>query len=538
MVLDFDRVGAVRTAGHDVCVVGAGAAGLSLAVGLIRSGRRVLLLEGGRAGFDPASQRLYLGETDGLPFDGLSHGRCRVLGGTTTQWGGQVLEIDPHVFGPRAWLPGGEWPIAAGELEPHYARALELEGLTRACGDAAEIWRVLDPERPDFGADLVSAFSKWCPETNFWKRHGPELSGSPLCTIYTGANASELIRADDGSTLRAVRCRSFGGRSVDFEAAHFVLAMGAIETCRLLLQPTRDGSTSPWSRFGLVGRHFQEHICCTVATLETLQPQRARRWFDYAAVNGHRYHPKLKLSAATQARLQTLDVCGSVAVTTTGHDDLTYAFETYRLLRSRRLDELTSARLAHFARHLPALAWHKIPYAQRAQRGAQPMFKLVVSCEQTPLSAGRISLTTETDELGLFRPRVSWRASDVERRSIRSFIEVARGAFEAAGIGCVRSDPGVMDDDDALDALFRTSHHHLGGVRMAKAPAEGVVDPDLRIHGTANVFVCSSGVFPCAGFANPTHTIIALATRLAEHLAAARQRPHRVAHRLAPAGSV
>lgn len=517
MLLDLDRSGDVAASGYDVCVVGAGAAGISLAVDLVRQGLRVLLLEGGRAGYDQRSQALYDGETEGLPFTGLTEGRFRVLGGTTTQWGGQVLEIDDHVFAPRPWAPGGEWPIAKADLEPHYRRALELEGLAGASDDADAIWRELDGAAPPFGPEVVPAFSRWCPETNFWTLHGPELTRSPLCTVVTSANACELLLAEDGRTVRAVRCRTLGGRVVDFEATRFVLAMGAIETCRLLLQQ-RDG---PWNAHDQVGRRLQEHLCCTVATVEVRDLRRAERQFRHSNVGGFRYHTKLKLSPAAQARLGALDVCGVLVGINKGKDDLAYAFETVRLARMRRFQEITPERAAHFIGHAHLLLWHKFPLGERALDawGPKTTIKLEAHCEQSPLSEGRITLTSEKDELGLRRARVSWRVSDLERRSIRAFVEVAREAFETAGIGAVTPDPGVMDDGDALDARFRESFHHLGGLRMAARPTEGAVAPDLRLHGTTNAYVCSSAAFPSAGFVNPTHTLIALAARLAGQIA-------------------
>ena len=73
--------------------------------------------------------------------------------------------------------------------------------------------------------------------------------------------------------------------------------------------------------------------------------------------------------------------------------------------------------------------------------------------------------------------------------------------------------------DVTLDAPpMHVSWHHMGTTRMAESPREGVVDADCRVHGTANLFVAGSSVFPSTGNANPTLTIVALALRLADHL--------------------
>ena len=62
--------------------------------------------------------------------------------------------------------------------------------------------------------------------------------------------------------------------------------------------------------------------------------------------------------------------------------------------------------------------------------------------------------------------------------------------------------------------------HHMGTTRMHPDPARGVVDEHGLVHGTSNVFVTGSSVFPTAGWAPPTLTVIALALRLADHLRA------------------
>ncbi len=75
-----------------------------------------------------------------------------------------------------------------------------------------------------------------------------------------------------------------------------------------------------------------------------------------------------------------------------------------------------------------------------------------------------------------------------------------------------------MTGDPSFIARCDDSNHHMGGMRMGSSAAAGVVDPDLLLYGTSNVYVCSSAVFPTSGFSNPTHTLLALAVRLAEHL--------------------
>jgi choline dehydrogenase-like flavoprotein len=143
--------------------------------------------------------------------------------------------------------------------------------------------------------------------------------------------------------------------------------------------------------------------------------------------------------------------------------------------------------------------------------------KLNVNCEQDPLSEGKISLIPTRDALGTFRVKVDWRTSQRELHTIREYVEVARAMFQRNGIAEIVPIPALYADDKALASTFRDSFHHIGGTKMATSEELGVVDSDLRLFGTKNAYVCSTSVFPSAGYANPTHTLIALALRLSDH---------------------
>jgi choline dehydrogenase-like flavoprotein len=73
-------------------------------------------------------------------------------------------------------------------------------------------------------------------------------------------------------------------------------------------------------------------------------------------------------------------------------------------------------------------------------------------------------------------------------------------------------------DADGWPTLMPTSKHHMGTTRMSQDPRLGVVDKDCRVHEVGNLYIAGSSVFPTAGMANPTLTIVALAVRLADHI--------------------
>jgi glycine/D-amino acid oxidase-like deaminating enzyme len=232
----------------EVCIVGAGAAGIVLAVELARHGKRVVLLEGGGPDVEEASQEPYQSEIAGLRHNGIHEGRFRSLGGSTTRWGGQILELDALDFEERPWIEGSGWPIAKHELAAYYARATELEGLAKVTLEDSAVWREAGLTVPEY-AGMEPFFTRWCPETNFARLHRASLADDPRVTVWLHANAISPVW--EGPRIRGIRARTLGGMERTFEADTFIWAMGGIECSRFFLQP--ELAQLPWSRRGLVG---------------------------------------------------------------------------------------------------------------------------------------------------------------------------------------------------------------------------------------------------------------------------------------------
>jgi choline dehydrogenase-like flavoprotein len=68
------------------------------------------------------------------------------------------------------------------------------------------------------------------------------------------------------------------------------------------------------------------------------------------------------------------------------------------------------------------------------------------------------------------------------------------------------------------------TNHELGGARMGNDPRTSVVNAYCQTHDVKNLFVLDGSVFPSASEKNPTLTIMALAARTAEHMAARAKR--------------
>ena len=518
MIFDLRSSAQSAQGRYCVAIVGAGAAGIVLATELAKRGRRVVLLESGGIGHERSAFDLNRGEVVGLAYDGLHNGRFRRLGGSTTEWGGQILELDEIDFEHRPWVPGSGWPFGKSVLGPYYNRVIDFLGLGKAIPADCAVWRALDKAEPQFGEDFASVFSRWCPERDFARLQAQALKTDPNLTVVLHATACELLLGERPDRIRGIRCRSLNGHEAVVEADRFVLCLGGVETSRFLLQAVQD-RPAPWNRHGLVGRHFTDHIACTGGTLTQCVLQPPPDYFGYLVTDGFTYHPKIKLAPQAQARLKSLNVAATMVVRSAASERADRVSRAANLIRRHRPGELTLAqwRLLSgeiFRRGVGALG------ARRAKSKPWTEMAVRVHCEQAPLSDSRITLSDQRDPIGLYRARLDWRTSAMELESIQAFVTALAKAFLDRGLGLITPEPDLISRPDRFIETFQDSFHHMGGTRMAETAAGGVVDVNLRLHGVENVFVCSSSVFPSSGFSNPTHTILALAFRLADHLAA------------------
>ena len=497
----------------DVCIVGAGAAGIILAVELLAQGKRVLLLEGGGDDVEERSQEPYGSEVVGLPHRGIHTGRFRAKGGTTTRWGGQILEFDARDFAARPAVALSGWPFPKDELAPFYARALTLEGLGNVTRDDAALWREIGLQPPVL-AGLEPYFSRWCPEPALSRVHRQTLENHAALSLWLHANVVELMTS--GETVTGLRTRTLTGIEHVFRAQTFVFCLGAIESCRFFLQPHPNAHL--WNRSGLLGKHFQDHIDVNAAEIRPTHAARFHAVFDNVFSRGFKYHPKLRLSPRLQEQHATLNVAATMYFVSDADVELDRLKSTAKKLLRGRIREVSASDIAHAGYNLPLLLRQVYRYTvkHRAYNPPSAAILLRVHCEQQPDSLSSISLSDQRDSLGLFRTRLNWFISDRELATIREYVLQAQVAL--AGLAEVVPDAKLLSGDSTFRAQCNDSNHHMGGMRMAQTPQQGVVDLNLRLHGTANCFVCSGAVFPTSSFSNPTHTVLALAIRLAEHL--------------------
>jgi choline dehydrogenase-like flavoprotein len=456
---------------HDVCIIGAGPAGVSAALRLAALGRRVLLLEGGDQYVDGDSQDVYRGTVVGDPYFELDYCRLRAFGGTTGHWSGWCRPLDAWDFEPKPGFDKAHWPIRRADLDPY---------LADAC-DVLDVPAEYDDRPMDGGRGVEAVRFRFSPPTRIEEKYFETIAASPDITLCLRANVFRLEPA--GGRIGAVEVLDYEGGSRMVRAGAFVLACGGIENSRILLHSNALANGAVVPRAETLGRYWMEHPHFTVGATLLFGDLIDREGGHYA------------LDDATRRRLGVL-ACGiRLEPTTYGG--------TKKIVSD----------IACVAPGLSTWAFEQIGY--RLACGA----RVRAAWEQAPDPANHVALSaTETDRFGVPRAELHWRKSAADLRTMRETALQIGAWLAETGQGRMRLEGWVTNEGDypAEDEL--AGYHHMGGTRMADSPSDGVVDADCRVWGVDNLYVAGSSVFPSAGHANPTLTIVQLALRLGEHI--------------------
>jgi choline dehydrogenase-like flavoprotein len=504
--LDAHAVADGHTLTADVCVVGAGPVGLTLADALRRRGRTVAVVESGRHPASAAHDDLNIADVHGPLGQDLRVTRVRGVGGTANVWNttayrsvwAKVVPLDPIDYQARDWIESSGWPFDEEEMRRWYARA------HLACGIGPfdysdERWRDAAHPSLDLHGGLLSDAAYQCVEASRFTVELPALlRETPNVTLLRGATVTGFDRDADGA-IRSARWRSITGIGGTVRATSFVLAMGGIENARMLLVDARargDASAeASWTGRGFMGHPRDVTIdLMTRAPVLELVPgfYTPHRGPDGVTVLG-----RLALCSTVQRELET----SNASVQLVNYDEMRRIAvedwqERWRWVPLRAVRKLSRLALPVFAK------------ARRTARGTR--YRVIINLEERPHRDNRVVLTEAVDALGMPRAALHWRWHEGDERSRVAIRQVVVGELLRLGLGRVRVRADRPLDPDA--------HHHVGTTRMHLEPSLGVVDADCRVHGERNLFVVGSSVFPTAGWANPTLTAIAIGLRCAERL--------------------
>ena len=546
MIVDANNLPDARTLRADVCIVGAGAAGISMALQFIGSGIEVLLLESGALEEEPDTQALYAGSVaDERLHSPPDRYRQRRFGGTSTIWGGRCVPFDPIDFEARDYVPHSGWPFAREALLPYYPQANQLCEAGDFSYTAAATFR--DGGRPMiegfesacFSSDTLERFS--CP-TDFGARYGHRLRAAPNITLVMHANVTAILLQPAGDRVSSLDVRSLGGKRLQARATHYVLAAGGLEVARLLLA-SRDVQTDGiGNQHDVVGRYYMCHLAGTIGALKILKAPGAVHHGYEISEEGIYCRRRLALRPEVQRTQRLGNFIARLhhpRITDPAHHSsvlsllyLAKPFIPYEY--SKRLHGDEHASPGAWLRHLGnvvsgpleavGFAWHMLRDRKLAERkfpsiivtSKANLYSIDFHAEQQPEASSRVMLDRAHDALGMPCLRIDWRYSAGDVDTVQRAVALLAEEFARTGVGRLDYDPATVEAEITRYGAY--GGHHIGTVRMGSDPRDSVVDSNCRVHGVGNLFVAGAATFPTSSQANPTLTVVALSLRLAAHL--------------------
>jgi choline dehydrogenase-like flavoprotein len=520
MIADMNQLDLQSHRSADVCIIGAGAAGIAMAREFLGTSHSVIVLEAGGSRFEPDSQEPYKSEVVGLAHSGIHHGRARVFGGTTTLWAGQALPLFDTDFVERDWVPYSGWPVDFREIRTFYNRAERVMQVPCVTYDVSS-WPKQSCKPPAYIGDMIETYySQFTHVPDFAVKYRAELAGSPNITLLTHANVVGLDANPDATCVREVRVKSFGSRQCMVRAKMFVVACGGIETARLLLASNSVERDGVGNRHDVVGRFFQDHPGVSIP-VKPLDRKRFADCYNGFKVGNVRHSIKMAASETFQRTQRILGVGAEVFYPVDEHDPIGAAKLLLQSVRRPHLRSQIPGALATVLKGPHKVVKAAMRYYMLGQvasvNAGQPHLGFAV--EQQPNPDSRVTLSDEVDSLGMRRTRLDWRVGTEEGRSMNIFAQALAKEWRRLGVGDFDpADLKLTGREKGENGGYIDASHHMGTTRMGSDPHTSVVNPSCRVHDYENLYIGSSSVFPTCGFSNPTLTMLALCMRICDEI--------------------
>ena len=500
----------------DVRIVGAGAAGMTLALQLAGAGIEVLLLESGGEQIDAETQGLCAAEMAGLNYVDLSAGRLRFLGGTTNHWAGNCRENDPIDYGGRADMGVPGWPVGYHDIRPYVVRAAQSLGLGMLGFEPEPV-----AKKAGYGAEalvdrksdaLQTKVFQFAGRTRFRELYAGDLQRAPTLKPVLHANVTHIQLDEAGRTVTHLVVRTLSQRQLTVRARTFVIAAHAIENARLLLSSNDVQAAGVGNGSGHVGRYFMEHPVIEAGVM--YPTAKFCRLYDAGATRSLGMVVDVSPTAAAMQSQRMLSYYCRFHPVVASNETLA-AIDTVKAGFWRPADLAAIQAMGTMLADIPGV----IRYIddRKLSKGwiAPKAYRLKHRIEQAPNASSRVTLSAQRDRIGSPKARLEWNLSPLDYRSFvkgqslveREFTRLGLGTFQMAAL-----------TPEMVNASVQGTNHHIGTTRMADSPGDGVVDRHGKVHGVENLYIAGSSIFPTAGYSGPTMMLIAFAIRLADHL--------------------
>lgn len=525
MINDFKESQNTMDYSCDVCIIGAGAAGITLAKELCDTKLSIILVESGGVTPEAETQALYQGSSSGSRYFPLSESRLRMLGGSTNHWEGFCAPFDPLDFEFRDWVPQSGWPISRKDLEPHYQKAQKILGL-QAFEYGEVLWKKLDCNPPNLNPSKFT-FKFWqtspSPTRFMGLFHRDWMQKQNNLNVLLHANAVSINASSSTNMIESVRIKNLAAGTALVKAKKFVLACGGIENSRLLLASNDVKPNGIGNEFDQVGRYFMEHphIYSGVIAGEDKDIAALTNLFDEMGKHGKFGDTVIFPGACVSETLQKQEKILNCSFTFQKMRDPDSAIvsikEFMKTSHDGHLPDNSLSKLWHIISNIDDL----VDFVEERRTGKisenQAVTAVYARSEQAPNPDSRITLTDEKDALGIPRAHFTWSLTEIDRKTIKVATQNLGNEIGRLSKGRMRLLSWLAEGEEWGTDL-EGGYHHMGGTRMSEACENGVVDINCKVHTMDNLYVAGSSTFTTGSYANPTLTLIALAVRLAAHL--------------------
>ena len=536
---------------YDACIIGSGPAGIILALeySKLNPTKKAIIIEfgvkdqKGKNRLDDSIEIMNkVNHHD--PYECTNKG----LGGSSATWGGRCVMYDEVDFLDRPAVDNGcTWRY---ELFDELKKYLASTANYFECGKPVFDLNALPKFRnhritENFSEGVVSdsVLERWSMPTRFGNRYEKEIAQRSNLTLLEGFEARNFSVPDNNGKVTTLQIRKVGSEELkEIKAKYFILAAGAQETTRILLrnqQLFNNIGTAPYA----LGRYYQGHISGKIASVKfTGDPKKT----DYGFLrdeDGTYIRRRFQFSAkflVEQNLLNTAIWLDNPLYFNPKHRSGAMSFMYLAMITPILGKKLAPPAIAHsitkgkvtgLPQHVlnivrgfpgslitPASIFFKRYCLKRKLPGVflyspNNSYALHFHSEQVPDPSNRMELGPDGETL-----IIHYKLSKVDVQSVIRLHGVLDEHLKKCGSGKLDYWYPKEELEEAIEKMSRDGIHQSGTTRISNDHKEGVVDHDLKVWGTNNVFVCSSSVFPTSGQANPTFFLGAFAVRLAEHL--------------------
>jgi len=506
MIYDLNKIDTnpFKEKTFDVCIIGSGPAGISLALHL-RKDLKILLLEAGDREYTEESQDIYKGKNVGHEYFNLEDCRGRWFGGSSNLWGGWCGTYDEHDFEKKDFIEYSEWPISKKDLDPYIERAKILFGITEEKKPMIKGWDDVLSGRNEY----IEGFTIWMPDPSYFIRtNGPKIESSSNVTCYLNANVTDIKLNANLSHVTSIEVQNYQDKKFDVRAKIVVLAAGGIENPRLLLNFNKQCKKGIGNDHDMVGRCFNEHPHADIGYYILEDHMIDRALSSHRSFNRHFVQPTEKFYNEEDILHVGLEIKPKEIVE---EDRSRAGFK--KMIKDIICSSDWLLEMAN-KYHKYKIQCYKSDYEK--SNGV-----IKVATESAPNPASRITLGEEKDRFGLRRLILDWQTLEIDKYSVKRTALKFGELMARKNIGRIKLDKWLLDDDVKNFPGFPHrvgGPHHMCTTRMSSSPKDGVVDANQKIFGIDNFYIAGSSVFSSGGYMNPTFQIVQMSLRLADHL--------------------